>query len=456
MLGAVLSICVNYPGHIEFDGVMQLMEGHTRVYSNWHPAIMSWLLGLSLDLHRDAWPFALLNTFLLFGSFASIPWLVLRPSKFCSVIALPLVLMPQLFLFPSIIWKDVLFAATVLGAFVSLAHSAVNWHHFRARLIFVAIAILLLSIAALSRQNGAVVLPVASIVVALIARSTSSQWIVWGSGFLVVTALLSVSGNALLQMRAGKTLGAVEQIEDLQLYDIAGMLQREPGLPLTIFTQNAPRLEEVLRTTSARAYTPAMQDPVVFTAEVRPFISSSIEVVRRQWAQAVLSHPWLYMTVRSADFSWLIFSDHPDKCLVYTLGVLGPEKQMKSLHLVRRYDNRDEWLEDNYAEPLVKTAAFSHASFGILGFSCVIFFAIRRRPADLVLGAMLVSTALYSGTYYFIGVACQYRYLFALDVSVLASLFYLLTDISPPHGWRNRLICRELSKRQEGRSVNSG
>src|SRR5713226_8995845 len=67
--GAMLSLAVNYPGHLEFDGIMQLAEGKSRIYSNWHPPVMSWLLGLSAALRGDAWLFVLLDTVLGTGAF---------------------------------------------------------------------------------------------------------------------------------------------------------------------------------------------------------------------------------------------------------------------------------------------------------------------------------------------------------------------------------------------------
>src|SRR5579872_4881109 len=67
--GAILSLAVNYPGHLEFDGIMQLAEGESGIYSNWHPPVMSWLLGLSAALRGDAWLFVLLDTVLGTGAF---------------------------------------------------------------------------------------------------------------------------------------------------------------------------------------------------------------------------------------------------------------------------------------------------------------------------------------------------------------------------------------------------
>ena len=41
---------------------------------------------------------------------------------------------------------------------------------------------------------------------------------------------------------------------------------------------------------------------------------------------------------------------------------------------------------------------------------------------------MLAASTVYALSYFFIGVACQYRYLFVTDMTALAALFYLSFD----------------------------
>src|SRR5471032_1265864 len=86
--GAAFSLAVNYPGHMEFDGIMQLVEGRTGLYSNWHPPVMSWLLGLSDALRGDAWLFVLLDTMLGYGGFPFLLSSARRPTKLTVLFAL--------------------------------------------------------------------------------------------------------------------------------------------------------------------------------------------------------------------------------------------------------------------------------------------------------------------------------------------------------------------------------
>ncbi len=144
------------------------------------------------------------------------------------------------------------------------------------------------------------------------------------------------------------------------------------------------------------------------------------------------AHPLLYLQVRAGEFAWLFLQQHPDRCLTYTLGVLGPERQLKLSGLSRRYDSRDEWLEDNYAQPLVGTPAFSHVFFALAGLACLIVLLMRRDAADWPMAGLLIASGLYALSYFFIGVACEYRYLFLVDMAALAAMFYL------SFSWRRR------------------
>lgn len=425
--GATFSLAVNYPGHMEFDGIMQLVEGRTGLYSNWHPPVMSWLLGLSDALRGDAWLFVLLDTALGYGGFVLLLSSARRPTKLTVLFALIFVALPQLFLFPAIVWKDVLFANAATAGFCCLS-LAVEARGTRPKgPLLLAAAIVLLALAVLARQNGIVVLPCAALAYGLAAGRHGGISSILGRSlvFALAVGVLAFAGHSLLQLRASGAPGPVQQVEDVQIDDMAGMLKAKPDLPLPILEQQAPAMAQFLRTAGRKLYTPALQDPVVFGAQIRPLIAPSLPAVGAQWRELVMAHPLTYLQVRAREFAWLVLQQHPDQCLTYTLGVLAPEKQLKLLGAPRRYDARDEWLEDHYAQPLVGTPALSHTVFALAGLLCLIFLLVRREASDWPIAGMLAASALYALSYFFIGVACQYRYLFVTDMTTLAAIFYL-------------------------------
>jgi len=428
--GFVAALAVNLPGHLEFDSVVQLLEGRSGVYSNWHPPIMSWLLGVGDALLPGAAAFVIFDATLAFGAIASLLWLVKRPAWPAVAAAATVVALPQLFLFQAIVWKDILFADSCLAGFVCLAHAAAQRNSPRRRFALLAAAALFTTLAVLTRQNGFVILPCAAVALGLIAARGGERHlgIVHGAGFFVACVALALGVNALLQLRATKALGAVEQVEDLQLYDIAGMMTREPGLALPILEKQTPALARLMHAKGARLYTPAAHDPLADTPGMGNLIEPATAAVSRQWRALVLAHPGDYLAVRAQDFAWLFLSRHPGQCVTYIVGVDGPASDMQALHLRPRYDDRDAWLDDDYATPLIGTPAFSHPFFAVVGLVSLVLLLRRRRPADLALAGLLAASMLYALSYFAISIACEYRYLYALDLSALAAAFYLLAD----------------------------
>src|ERR1700759_2245122 len=115
--------------------------------------------------------------------------------------------------------------------------------------------------------------------------------------------------------------------------------------------------------------------------------------------------------------------------MTYEAGGSGPPGEMKAAGLTHRYDARDAWLDDDYAAPLIGTPALSHPVFAVLGLVCFVLLLRRRRPADLALAGLLAAAELYVASYFVIAISCEYRYLFASDLTAIAAAFYLAMDL---------------------------
>jgi len=431
LAGFAVMLAVDLPGHLEFDSIRQLLEGRSGVYSNWHPPVMSWLLGIADAIEPGAAAFVVLDAAMMFGGLLALIWLAERPSWFVVPATAIAVALPQLFLFPAIVWKDMLLAASSLTGFAFLAHAACHWNRPRSRLALLAGSAVFTALAMLARQNGAVVLPCATIALGSIAAKHASlrTGFYYGAGFFFATALLALGANAALQQRASKALGPIEQVEDLQLYDIAGMLSHRPELKLSVLERESPRLASRLHAIGPRLYTPIGHDRLTNDAVLRSFIVASVSVVGRQWRELILSNPQTYLAVRAEDFGWLFLSQHTNECLTYAVGVIGPPADLNAARLTFRYDDRDRWLDEDYAAPLLATPVFSHPTFAALGLVCLVFLLLRRRPADLAIAGFLIATLLYAMSYFVIAISCQYRYLYVIDLSAIAACLYLSSDV---------------------------
>jgi 4-amino-4-deoxy-L-arabinose transferase-like glycosyltransferase len=440
MAGFGAMLAVNWPGHLEFDSIRQLLEGRRGIYSNWHPPIMSWMLGVFDAAIPGGALFVLFDALLAFGALLSLLWLVPRPSWWAVAAALVIAALPQLFLFQAIVWKDILFADACLAGFVCLGHGLQHWNSPPWRSAFFGASVLFITLAILSRQNGFLVLPCAALALGagVVRITTRQRGFVHGAGFLLCCALLAFTANAALQLRAAKAFGPTEQIEDLQLYDIGGMLKRQPDLPLSVLEKEKPLLANALREKAPYLFTPVWQDRLTGDPAIHRWIPSSVSAVSRQWRVLIAAHPGTYLAVRMKDFGWLFLSQHLHECLTFVVGVISVPADLKAAKLPFRYDDRDAWLNDSYATPLMDTPAFSHPFFAAIGLVSLILLLRRRRPADFAMAGLLLAAFLYTLSYFLVSIACQYRYLYALDLSAIACAFYLLAELRPVEWWRSQ------------------
>ena len=424
--GAAVTLWLNLPGYLSYDSVVQLAEGRDGRYTGEHPLVMSWLLGLADRMAPGAALFVGFDVTLIFGALAGLV-LIRRPASWLAApLALACACLPQLWLYPGIVWKDVLFAGAAAAGFACLAWAAEVWRRVRLRSGLVACAAGLLTLAALSRQNGAVVLPFAALAVGLIvAQSVKSARIARalaaGGAFLAVTAALFVAVSAALATRL-ETPGATDQAwTALQAYDITAAVARDPGLELAVLRTRAPAVETLIRTRGVAAYSPVQVD------SIEPMLErldpTAAPAIAAQWRQLIWRHPLLYLRLRATAFRWVFTTPDPTACVLAFTGVDGPPEEMAEAGLVPRKNATDKALDD-YAAAFAPTPAYSHAAFAAVGLILLAPLLRRRRAADIAVAAMLASAFAFAASFAVISLACDYRYLYDLDVAVVAAALY--------------------------------
>src|SRR5215469_13080148 len=162
--GFAVMLALNAPGQLSYDSVSQLADGRAGLYNTWHPPVMAWLLGLFDRIISGTLLFLVFQSLLLLSALLALLWL--KPRGWPAVVlAAAIVLTPQWLLYQGEIWEDILFTDAAIAAFAALA--VYEQTHKVAGLV---LSVLLLTLAASTRQNGVVLLPVAGIATALIAR----------------------------------------------------------------------------------------------------------------------------------------------------------------------------------------------------------------------------------------------------------------------------------------------
>ena len=430
-LGCVASCVIEFPGSLEYDSMEQLLEGRTGVYSFWHPPIMSWMLGLSDALMPGGAYFVLFDTLLAYGALISLLWLVPRVRWTAAAGAAAFVLLPQLFMFQGIVWKDVLFADACLAGFVCLAHAAAHWRTAKLRLVLLGASALFFALAMLVRQNGVIVLPCAALALGAIAFGQEKRWrtgAVYGVALLVASSTVALAVNAALELRSDGSTAVEDQFKILRLYDITGMVKMRPGLPLPVLEKDAPTLAKLIRSDGVRLFTPLKNDTLETSKRlIAALDDTDAPVLAKQWRALIVRHPATYLVLRADLFRWVFFPPNEQLCHPYHVGNEGNPADLKALGIRVRDDRRDYALSD-YADVLVGSPVFAHPVYALVVFLALFVLLRRRRPQDLAMAGLLTGALLFSLSFFVISIACDYRYLYVLDLSAIAAALYLLAD----------------------------
>lgn len=429
--GGAIVYAINFPGSLEDDSFAQLVEARTKSYSFWHPPIMSWMLGVS-----DALPgppeayFVALEMLLTFGAMAALIRVHKRVAWVAVAFAGIALFLPQLMLLQAVVWKDGLFADSCLASFVCLAWAGTWWHQARWRYALVAVSVVLLALAMLTRQNGFILLPFAGGALGWIAWPHSGwrKAVIGAMGYVVLCGGLALGVNALLALRSDGLPAQEEQFKVLHLYDITGMVKRDPALPLPILEKEAPELAKLIRGEGVRLWSPIKND----TLELSWRIVAALEdtpapVLTAQWNQAVRDHPLLYLRVRTELFAWVFWPVHVELCHPYHIGDEGNPDDLRVLGMKPRMDARDIALGD-YAALFVQTPIYWHPFYAAIALVLMVIFLRRRSAADIAIAGLLVGALVFTASFFVISIACDYRYLYIDDLAALAGLLHFCAD----------------------------
>ena len=333
-----------------------------------------------------------------------------------------------------------LFASSAVGGFTGLTLAAGCWAHRRRRFALISASFALLALATLTRQNGLVVLPAAAVACGWIATRFGAHKplhsaLVYALAPLAGAGVLVIAANAGLQAHSDGEPSQAYQLADLQSYDLAAALQSRPGLPLDHLRAVDPAFEQLLRTKAAAAYTPIRLDPITgMPALQKAMLDTPSAALSDQWRDLVLGHPWLYLKVRVRDFFWVLFTPQIDECLPFTDGVNGPQPWVARLGLVNQERPQDLALK-TWGEPLSHSPLSWHPLYAVASVGLLALLLRRRRPADIAIAALQAAALVFVATFFLISVACDYRYLYFLDVAAIAGGVYAASD---PSGFRLR------------------
>ena len=418
LAGFAAMLAVNAPGQMSYDSVAQLADGRAGFYNSWHPPVMAFLLGLFDRLVPGTLLFLIFQSLLLLSALLVLLWL--KPRGWVSVaLATAIVLTPQWLLYQGEIWKDILFADAGIAGFTALA-----FHAQTGRKSASVLAAVLLALAASTRQNGLVLLPVAAVTLGLIAQRRGGSGWRHGTIFLLATLALAAALNFALASRTDGGDGASAELRLGQSYDLAGALARDPGLKLPLAAD--PGLDRLLHTRARALYTPLHNDPMAADPAISQALADAPDgVIAGAWRSLVRDHPRLYLETRWADFMAVLTTPDAVACHLASAGVSGPPDKLKQLGLKGGIRPQDQTLA-SYTRAFIATPVLSHPAWGVLALVLLIILIRRATPGDLAMAGLLAAALLFTMTFAIISIACDYRYLIFLDLSAMAASLYLV------------------------------
>jgi hypothetical protein len=430
-LGLVAILALNLPGQMTVDTVYQLYEGRSGHRLTFNPWIMSWLLGLFDAVRPGTGLFMAANAAMLMASLAALPRLAARPVGWLAPVVLALVLAtPQLVNFQGIVWKDVLFANLAVAGFVTLGLAlrggAPSWRGLIAPL-------LLLSLAGLVRQNGLIAAAMAALALGFTVGNAAGwrRGLTYGVGGLAAVLALAGLLGATIQPKVSELKNANSVgLRVIQQYDVVGAVAADPTFDLSAIP---PERAAVIRAEGPALYSDERTDGFDQSETLtRALWQTPKAKLAAAWEGLILHRPGLYLTHRIKVFRWVFLTPNIERCGPGAAGIDGPPDILAKLKIARGWDARDAAL-NRYASRFYGTPVFSHLTYAVLALALGGALALRGRPSDLVMIGLLLAGLGFAASFLFLSIACDYRYLYMLDLSALVGLIYVALD--PP--WRS-------------------
>ena len=263
----------------------------------------------------------------------------------------------------------------------------------------------------------------------LSGRLPDDTAIAFGVAQLAAATILVAAATIALNTRSDGDSGPREQFDLLQAYDLSGAVAAEQEFPLTNLARAEPRLAHLIRSEGARLYTPVRSDPIAASLPLMTELrKADVAALGADWRALILRHPMLYLANRARVFWWVLATPDIFQCRPIFAGVEGPPAALKALDMTTRLSPRDNALRV-YGAFLLDTPAFSHLAFGAVALLVLVLLVRRRRAEDIALAFLLLAAFAFAASFFVISIACDYRYLYFLDLSALVALVYVSLDI---------------------------
>lgn len=433
-VAACLTIALQAPGQISMDTSVQLYEAFTGQSISFNPPFMSallrWLGGGSVATSL----MVLINTLLLYGSFALVAVSVAqlrgqrgqaRLATWRVALAVLMLINPLVFLYAGIVWKDVLFASLMTaGCAFAIAASVGGVYRRHACAL---VALVLLAAAMITRQQGIFMVPfmVAGVIAGLWSLYQKQRPYLVIGVFALFAVMVSVLERQVdVAIKPPANIATSVGFRSIMIFDLAGMVSdsaREADAYAFPITQE--------QLSAIRAvYTPERVD-TLDTPFVRAWVGRlSNDELKSAWWEMLKQNPQAYMQHRLAAFAQLMGLHGLDGTLPIHIGVEGNAAYLSQVGIEVGRTQRSQLIYD-IARHYFSWPIYRHVFWLLALVGVVAVGAKARLPGVLLVigGLIAVATALMYVSYLPTAIAADFRYLFgAIPLVMLLALLVLL------------------------------
>lgn len=433
LLGYLISLALNFPGHFSMDSVFQLAEGVQGKSMSFNPPIMSALLGAYYKLNVTA-------AFMMTSSAAFYlgTYLLLRgynPRYRIVVLAVIIVvsLSPLVLIYNGTVWKDVFFANVALLGFGLASHIRSR------RSLALLVAVVLFAAATLIRQQGIIVATAGCLYIAVRLcwpqkKQALVNFLALMMGLLATTAALQFISNQVITPRA--TGGLSVGLGVLASYDIAAVASRSP-VAMEALSGSYGINGRALIDASAKEYSPERVDYLNKTFQSLAPLQANKRILSL-WGASIVSEPGAWIGHRWSTWQALLTLNHAGgRCLPMHVGI--------ATDAVPALQATGQPVPDAAvflpAETQAKSFLYRYAMDNLYWFAGGIWFllgivvcgvsAYRRDVLTTILSA---SGLTFTASYLLVGIACDFRYQYFGVLSTIVGMLMLAASFNRPRG----------------------
>lgn len=401
------------PGLMSPDSLSQYGQGLSGVYSNAHPPLMSFVLGLCARTFASPWPLLLLDLLMLAGGMALLAKHA-RPGRFLWAVLLVVayLVLPTTWSLGVVLWKDSALAGVLLLSVAALAE----------RRFLLGIALMI--VAMLLRHNSIIaVAPMLFFVTGHFTKLAASKLKRAGATLAMMVLMSTVPPAVERFSRAEDTcMLCMPAVLDLS----AIYIERPDELQQSVFV-NDVGIEDLKRT-----YTPSTmifilhgQEPGV--RHIAPgFVETHRKEILREWADVIPRHPLIYLKSRFLFFKYLLGIGTAETFYAFHIGIDGNAWGLKLEHPEAGVHLWLRKVQDATRHDLPFRGWFW------LGLSTVLCIVLFIRQRESLAFATALSGFLFTFTLLLLAPSADFRYLFWTIVSCFATGALMLRRTERP------------------------